>query len=46
MGIIPLQFLPGENAESLKLTGKETYSVEIPQDAKPLQQIPVQVIIQ
>lgn len=43
MGIIPLQFLPGENAESLKLTGKETYSLEIPQDAKPLQQIPVQV---
>lgn len=43
MGIIPLQFLPGENAELLKLTGKETYSVEIPPDAKPLQQIPVQV---
>src|SRR5579863_8180033 len=28
MGVLPLQFPPGENAQSLKLTGKETYSVE------------------
>ncbi|HEY3841431.1 MAG TPA: aconitate hydratase AcnA [Bryobacteraceae bacterium] len=27
MGVLPLQFLPGENAASLKLTGKETYAV-------------------
>ncbi len=27
MGILPLQFQPGENAESLGLTGEETYSV-------------------
>jgi aconitate hydratase len=27
MGILPLQFKPGENAESLGLTGTETYSV-------------------
>ncbi len=27
MGILPLQFKPGENAESLNLTGHETYSI-------------------
>ena len=27
MGVLPLQFKPGENAESLGLTGKETFSV-------------------
>ncbi len=27
MGILPLQFQPGENAESLGLTGKETYDI-------------------
>ena len=26
MGVLPLQFLPGENRESLGLTGRETYS--------------------
>lgn len=28
MGVLPLQFLPGNNAESLGLTGKETFSIE------------------
>jgi len=28
MGILPLQFLPGENAESLGLTGEETIEIE------------------
>jgi aconitate hydratase A / 2-methylisocitrate dehydratase len=28
MGIIPLQFLPGENRESLGLTGREEFSVQ------------------
>jgi aconitate hydratase len=27
MGVLPLQFLPGENAERLTLTGKESYSL-------------------
>jgi aconitate hydratase len=27
MGILPLQFLPGENAESLGLTGEETFDI-------------------
>ena len=30
MGILPLQFLPGENAESLGLTGRESYTIELP----------------
>jgi len=29
MGVLPLEFLPGENAQSLKLTGKEIYSIEL-----------------
>src|SRR5437667_258767 len=28
MGVLPLQFLPGESAASLGLTGRETYDVE------------------
>ncbi|XP_063305495.1 iron-responsive element-binding protein 2 [Pelobates fuscus] len=35
MGIAPLQFLPGENAESLNLSGKEQYSLSIPVDLTP-----------
>ena len=31
MGLIPLQFLPGESADSLGLTGFETYEVEMPE---------------
>jgi aconitate hydratase A / 2-methylisocitrate dehydratase len=27
MGILPLQFLPGENAQTLGLTGRETYAI-------------------
>jgi len=27
MGILPLQFLPGENVESLKLTGEEVFEI-------------------
>lgn len=35
MGVIPLQFLPGENAEMLGLTGKEQYTIKLPQDLSP-----------
>ena len=31
MGVVPLQFLPGENAEILGLTGEETYRVDLPE---------------
>jgi aconitate hydratase len=27
MGVLPLQFLPGENAAALKLTGKELFRI-------------------
>jgi aconitate hydratase len=27
MGVLPLQFMPGENAESLGLTGREVYDI-------------------
>jgi aconitate hydratase len=30
MGILPLQFLPGESAAVLGLTGRESYTVELP----------------
>ncbi len=28
MGVLPLNFMPGENTDSLDLTGKETYDIE------------------
>lgn len=43
MGIIPLQFLDGQNATSLKLTGREKFSINVPQDVKPHQLITVHV---
>lgn len=41
MGIVPLQFLPDQSAESLGLTGRETYSIDIPKDLKPGQHVSV-----
>lgn len=41
MGIVPLQFLPEQSADSLGLTGKETYSIDLPANLKPGQQIKV-----
>jgi aconitate hydratase len=42
MGILPLQFKPGESKESLKLTGHETYDIiGIAQGLKPRQKITV-----
>ncbi|KAH7722589.1 hypothetical protein AAVH_09839 [Aphelenchoides avenae] len=35
MGIVPLQFLAGQNADSLGLTGKEQFSIDLPEDLKP-----------
>ena len=29
MGVLPLQFLPGENALTLNLTGQETYTIQL-----------------
>uniref|UniRef100_A0A673HFB3 aconitate hydratase n=1 Tax=Sinocyclocheilus rhinocerous TaxID=307959 RepID=A0A673HFB3_9TELE len=35
MGIIPLEYLPGDSAESLGLTGRERYTVIIPPQITP-----------
>ncbi|XP_037117069.1 cytoplasmic aconitate hydratase isoform X1 [Syngnathus acus] len=35
MGIIPLEYLPGDNAESLGLTGRERFHVAIPENIAP-----------
>lgn len=44
MGIIPLQFLPGQSAETLKLSGHESYSISLPESGlKPGQKIQVDV---
>lgn len=43
MGIIPLQYLPGQNADTLGLTGQEEFNVIIPDDCKPGQTIAVTV---
>uniref|UniRef100_A0A8C2C7X6 Iron-responsive element binding protein 2 n=1 Tax=Cyprinus carpio TaxID=7962 RepID=A0A8C2C7X6_CYPCA len=42
MGIAPLQFLPGQNADSLELCGKERFTINIPQELIPRQQLVVQ----
>ncbi|XP_030626139.1 iron-responsive element-binding protein 2 [Chanos chanos] len=41
MGIAPLQFLPGENADSLELSGKERFTITIPEDLSPQQELTV-----
>src|SRR5262249_15212006 len=42
MGVLPLQFLPGENPETLGLTGFETFDVEgIAAGLKPAQQLSI-----
>lgn len=43
MGIAPLQYLPGQNADTLGLTGQETFNITIPEDCAPGAQIPVNV---
>ena len=32
MGVLPLQFMPGENANSLGITGKEIFNIEVVDD--------------
>ena len=33
MGVLPLNFLPGDNAETLGLTGTETFDIQWPEDS-------------
>ena len=41
MGILPLQFMEGESADSLGLTGEETLNVMINESIKPLDKVKV-----
>jgi len=41
MGVLPLQFLPGENAASLGLTGREAFTITGMADLKPRQVVTV-----
>lgn len=41
MGLLPLQFLPNENADSLSLTGKESFSIKLPEKLAPNQKVQV-----
>lgn len=43
MGVIPLQYLPGEDAESLGLTGRERYTILIPDKIVPRMNVQVKV---
>ncbi len=41
MGVLPLQFKEGDSAESLGLTGKESFDVQITNDVKPRDMVKV-----
>jgi len=44
MGVLPLEFLSGENQETLGLTGEETFEIkEIANDLRPGKELPVTV---
>ncbi|OCT87124.1 hypothetical protein XELAEV_18020817mg [Xenopus laevis] len=45
IGIAPLQFLSGENAETLGLSGKEKYSLSLPADLTPRHKVEVKVVM-
>jgi aconitate hydratase len=44
MGVLPLMFMPGENAENLGLDGSETYFISGLEDIQPRQQLEVQAV--
>jgi len=43
MGVLPLQFRPGENIQTLGLTGREQFSILLEAGCRPGQEIPVRV---
>uniref|UniRef100_A0A803Y9Z1 aconitate hydratase n=1 Tax=Meleagris gallopavo TaxID=9103 RepID=A0A803Y9Z1_MELGA len=43
MGVIPLQYLPGEDARTLGLTGRERYTITIPENLKPQMNIEIKL---
>uniref|UniRef100_A0ABI7X6T6 Iron-responsive element-binding protein 1 n=1 Tax=Felis catus TaxID=9685 RepID=A0ABI7X6T6_FELCA len=43
MGVIPLEYLPGETADILGLTGRERYTIIIPENLKPRMKVQVKL---
>jgi len=43
MGVIPLQYHDGDSAESLRLTGHETFTIDLPDDLQTGQDVTVHV---
>ncbi|ELR46544.1 Cytoplasmic aconitate hydratase [Bos mutus] len=43
MGVIPLEYLPGENADTLGLTGRERYTISIPETLKPRMKVQIKL---
>jgi len=41
MGVLPLQFAPGDSAESLGIAGDETFDIAVPADIRPQQRLAV-----
>jgi aconitate hydratase len=39
MGVLPLQFRPGDSAESLGIVGDETFDIAVPADIRPQQEL-------
>lgn len=46
MGIIPLQFVDGENADKLKLSGKEKFTIRLHDELTPKQIVNVEVSLE
>jgi aconitate hydratase len=44
MGVLPLQFMDGETADSLGLTGRERFDIEVDDSLEPLQLVKVRAI--
>jgi len=43
MGIVPLQYKAGETADSLQLTGHETFTIDLPEKIRTQQDATVHV---
>ncbi|KAB0368532.1 cytoplasmic aconitate hydratase [Muntiacus reevesi] len=43
MGVIPLEYLPEENADTLGLTGRERYTISIPETLKPRMKVQIKL---
>ncbi|CAM9888230.1 unnamed protein product [Lampetra planeri] len=43
MGIVPMEYLPGQTAETLGLTGRERYTIHIPKELRPGMTITVEL---